>query len=193
MTPLHRLITNWVYGGTLAGVLLLTLTPILTQGWPLSATLVFLTLPAYMFHQWEEHDADRFRQFVNREIANGKEALTLADVFVINVVFVWFLLAAVLWLIRAAHPGWGLIAAWLVLINGAAHAGLAIAMRKPNPGLYSGTILFLPLGAAALITTAPLATLLQHILSPLIVIALHAAILIKVAHARKAPPGKTPL
>ena len=39
---LRRLVDNWVYGGFLAGLLLLVLTPVLARDWPLALTLVFL-------------------------------------------------------------------------------------------------------------------------------------------------------
>ena len=60
-----RLIANWVYGGFLAGLLLLLLTPVLVHSWPVSLVTTLLCLPLYMIHQYEEHDNDRFRLFVN--------------------------------------------------------------------------------------------------------------------------------
>ena len=63
-----RLIANWVYGGFLAGLLLLLLTPVLVHSWPVSLVTTFLCLPVYMVHQYEEHDNDRFRLFVNQKI-----------------------------------------------------------------------------------------------------------------------------
>ncbi len=81
----QRLITYWVYGGALAGVLLVFLTPALASSWTIVATLIFLHLPAYMLHQYEEHDDDRFRRFFNTTIGKGREVLSLQDVFLINV------------------------------------------------------------------------------------------------------------
>jgi fatty acid desaturase len=49
-----RLIANWVYGGFLAGLLLLLLTPVLVHSWPASLVTTFLCLPVYMVHQYEE-------------------------------------------------------------------------------------------------------------------------------------------
>lgn len=60
---LQRLISNWVYGGALAGVLLFALSPLLLAYWPPPLAATFLLLPAYMIHQFEEHDHDRFRRF----------------------------------------------------------------------------------------------------------------------------------
>ncbi len=49
-----RLIANWVYGGFLAGLLLLLLTPVLVHSWPVSLVTTFLCLPVYMVHQYED-------------------------------------------------------------------------------------------------------------------------------------------
>lgn len=91
---LNRLIYNWVYGGFLAGLLLVALSPLIISHWPAALTTTFFCLPAYMLHQYEEHDKDRFRIFVNRMLGNGREVLTRRAVFLINVLgarsFMWF-------------------------------------------------------------------------------------------------------
>ena len=50
---LDRLRDHWVYGGFLAGIMLLVLTPVLASGWPTALLLICLQLPAYMLHQYE--------------------------------------------------------------------------------------------------------------------------------------------
>ncbi len=67
----NRLVAGWAYGGFLAGLLLLALTPIFASGWDGATTLVFLALPVYIIHQYEEHDGDRFRRFVNKRLGGG--------------------------------------------------------------------------------------------------------------------------
>jgi hypothetical protein len=69
-----RLIANWVYGGVLAGLLLVFLSPVLVRSWRAPLVATFLCLPAYMIYQYEEHDNDRFRWYVNQKI--GRDALT---------------------------------------------------------------------------------------------------------------------
>lgn len=175
-TALGRLQALWVYGGTLAALLLLALTPVLTAGWPLADRLTWLSLPAYMLHQFEEHDADRFRRFVN-DLSKGP-ALGVADVFWINILGVWAVLAAVIWLTRNTDTGWGVTAAWFLLVNAAAHLAQAAVLRRPNPGAFSAAVLFLPLGTAILLTQR--ATTAQHASALFLVLALHAAILLRV-------------
>ena len=178
----QRLITYWVYGGTLAGVLLLLLTPVLTSGWPLVLVAIFLHLPAYMLHQHEEHDNDRFRQFVNTVIGKGREVLSPTAVFVINVPGVWGVVAFSLYLAVTINCGFGLIAVYLVLVNGVAHVLQGIALRRYNPGLVSAVFLFIPLGTVTLwlIQKAGSGTFFYHAIGLLSAVAIHAAILIHV-------------
>ncbi len=176
----NRLVANWVYGGFLAGVLLLALTPIFAAGWDGATTLVFLALPVYMIHQYEEHDADRFRRFVNKRLGGGREILTQADVFWINIVGVWVLLAADLWLVGRFVIGWGVFAAYFLLANAALHILQAIHLRGYNPGLGTAIALFLPLGFAELATLQPVATLAQSLAGAGVTLVVYAAIIARV-------------
>jgi hypothetical protein len=45
-----RLITNWVYGGFLAGLLLLLLAPVLVHSWSAPLVATFLCLLVYLVH-----------------------------------------------------------------------------------------------------------------------------------------------
>lgn len=175
-----RLQANWVYGGALAGVGLLALSPLLTAGWPLGQFLVWLVLPVYMLHQLEEHDGDRFRLFVNATIGRGREALSVRDVFLINVFGVWGVMVVTLWLMRAVAQGWGLIGIYLVLVNAVLHLVQALAMRRVNPGLWTALALFLPLGAWGLAELGPQETLALHAVSLAVVVVLHGAIMVTV-------------
>ncbi len=183
MTFLDRIQANWVYGGLLAGLLLLALAPLLVAGWSRPAVLAFLALPAYMLHQFEEHDGDRFRRFVNRVLGHGREVLTVSAVFWINLLGVWVLLAACLWLVHLAGAGWAALAGWLLVVNALLHVGQGIALRRYNPGLLTAVLLFLPLGALTLAAAWPVGTGLLFWLSLAIAVALHLAI---VAHVRRA-------
>ena len=140
-----RLRDNWVYGGVLAGVILLALTPVLARDWPFSILLNWLQLPVYQLHQYEEHDADHFRAFVNATIGAGQEVLTREGVFTINILGVWGV-DALAFAQAPVAPGLGLIAVYLSLVNGLAHFGPALATRTYNPGLVTSVLLFLPLG-----------------------------------------------
>jgi hypothetical protein len=190
MTSLERIERNWVYGGFLAGLLLLAIAPLLVAGWDRSAALAFLALPVYMLHQFEEHDDDRFRRFVNDVVGQGRQLLTVRAVFWINIVGVWALLGSCLWLVRLDGPGWAALPGWLVLLNGLLHAGQGVALRRYNPGLVTGLVLFLPLGVLTLAVAWPVATGTTFWLSFAIAVALHVWILAHVRRALKRAPAR---
>lgn len=144
---LNRLFQNWVYGGFLAGLLLAALLPVMVAGWPEAARLTFACLPIYMVHQYEEHDNDRFRLFVNRTVGHGKEVLTPAAVFIINVPLLWGVVGVCFTLSWTIAPGLGLIPVYLILVNAAVHVASALRSRQYNPGLITAIVLFLPIGS----------------------------------------------
>jgi hypothetical protein len=183
---LQRLVLYWVYGGALAGVLLLILAPLLVSGWPLPLAATFLHLPAYMIHQLEEHDRDRFRLFFNDLIGGGKDVLTPLAVFVVNVICVWGLIALSLYG-AVMNVGWGLIAVYLVLVNAVIHIVHGILFRRYNPGLLTAVGIFLPLGLATLvlIQRAGGGQAWSHAAGFLIAIGAHAAIIAHVLRRRK--------
>lgn len=148
---LNRLVTSWVYGGFLAGLVLLFLAPILVAGWPPVLAATFFCLLVYMVHQYEEHDNDCFRRFVNRVISGGFEVLTPRDVFLVNVPGVWGMIGLALWLAARVRPGFALIAAYLLLINAALHIAHGLLARRYNPGLVTALLLFLPMGCWCLL------------------------------------------
>jgi hypothetical protein len=143
---MQRLIDNWVYGGFLAGILLLGLFATIGGDWSTAFWLVALQLPIYMIHQYEEHDADRFRIFVNQLAGRGRDVLTRKAVFMINIPGVWGVNLVVIALAHFVNLGFGLIAIWLTLLNGIIHLAQGLALRRYNPGLITAVGLFLPAG-----------------------------------------------
>lgn len=178
----RRLYENWVYGGFLAGLLLLSLTPLFWGLHPDWVVATYLALPVYMLHQYEEHDADRFRRFVNDKIATGRRGLSVADVFWINVLGVWAVLAAALSFAVGFDPAWALVAAYLLVINAAVHVVQAIGMRVYNPGLVTAVALFLPV-AAWIFAATPSAGAGAHVAAAGAVVALHGVIVLRAARS----------
>jgi len=185
---IDRLIRNWVYGGFLAGILLLVLLPTFAPAWPLALVAVFLQLPVYMIHQFEEHDDDRFRLFVNRTMGRGREVLSPAAVFVVNVPGVWGVIAASLLLAKSVSLGLGLIAIYLTLINAVVHVLSAVASRAYNPGLVTAIVMFLPSGSLGIwaMDRAGGVGLGHHVLGVGAALAIHAAIMIHIRLRRGA-------
>ena len=174
---IDRLVRNWVYGGALAGVLLLVLLPVIDDGWPLPLLLVYLQMPIYMLHQLEEHDADRFQHVVNEVIGHGQDVLPREAIFVINV-GVWGLNLISFALAAHVGIGWGLLGAYAMAVNALAHIGQAARLRRYNPGLVTAIVLFLPVGLGGLwaISATGQSTWVQHIVGLAVALAIHAGI-----------------
>ncbi|MBM3808877.1 MAG: HXXEE domain-containing protein [Acidimicrobiia bacterium] len=179
---LQRLISYWVYGGALAGALLLALSPLLLAGCsaPLAAT--FLHLPAYMIHQYEEHDHDRFRLFFNATLGKGFDVLSPLAVFVTNVPGVWGVIGLALYCAVDIGLGWALVPVYLVLVNALVHIVHAVIFKRYNPGLVTAVVVFLPLGSITLhlINQTGGGAVSSHILGLVVAVGIHAAILLHV-------------
>ncbi|WP_024278903.1 HXXEE domain-containing protein [Xanthobacter sp. 126] len=175
---------NWVAGAGFMAVALLLAAP-LVSGAGRGVVLIFLASPIYMLHQIEEHTGDRFRTYVNRVVFGGGEALTVSDVLLINLPGVWGINLVAVYVAWLAGAGWGLAAAYLILVNGIAHLGMAARFRSYNPGLGTGALLFIPFGVAVALFVP--ASPGQHALAFAIAVAVHAAIMVRVranvAHA----------
>ncbi|MEM9050165.1 MAG: HXXEE domain-containing protein [Pseudomonadota bacterium] len=174
---LDRLFQNWAYSTPPIALLLIALYPFIDLEIELS---VYLSLPIYMLHQYEEHDQNKFAHFLNGMMGADKRGLSARDIWIVNVIFVWFLLLGVFYLSKISDD-WGIAAAYLLAINGVVHIVWALKFRSYNPGLWSAIIFFLP--CAVWIFLALPASILIHLVSAALVIALHAGIMIAARRA----------
>ena len=183
---------HWLIGALIGAPLLLAMAPVQQAVMPPWLLWVFLAQPLYMMHQLEEHVGDRFRRFVNERLAGGAEALTPTAVAVINIVGVWMVKAAALLMAATHHPAWGLLAGYLLLVNGITHIGAKVKLRLYNPGLVSAVLLFLPAALTTLILVSfqPGVGVVEHLGALLFILALHAIIVLHVT--RRMPRGATP-
>ncbi len=141
---------HWVPAALSTAIFLSLLLPILALQWNAAWLLIYSLLPAYMFHQVEEHSGDRFREFVNRRVFGGTEALTHAAVLRINLPGVWGVGLLSIYAASFCGIGWGLSLVYLTLINSFLHIAAAIGWREYNPGLWTALTLFIPLSAITL-------------------------------------------
>jgi hypothetical protein len=158
---------------------MLVLLPELARNWSMALVAVFLQWPIYMLHQYEEHDNDRFRLYVNRMFGEGHEVLSYPAVFVINVLGVWGVNATSFYLASCVSLGYGLIAVYLTLVNGVVHIVVAVALRSYNPGLGTAVFLFLPVGVFGLRELQQTGEVgwNHHLLGLLVALAIHVAII----------------
>ncbi|MGA7971366.1 MAG: HXXEE domain-containing protein [Pseudolabrys sp.] len=185
---LSRLMTNWVYGGFLASFVVLALVALFRAGLSAPLLLVVLQLPIYMIHQLEEHDADRFRRFVNSHIGGGHEVLSTPAVFVINVGGVWGVNLISIWLAATIDIGFGLIGIYATLVNAFVHIVAAVVQRQYNPGLVTAIVLFLPAAVVGLwlVAATGQAGWPYQLTGLAVAIGIHAAIVAHVLRRRRA-------
>jgi hypothetical protein len=173
---------QWPYAALFSAGFLGVLAPLVFRyaGTPLG--LVYLQLPIYMLHQYEEHAGDRFRQWVNNMVGHGREVLTPIATFWINSLLVWLLDLVALYLACFVDLSLGLIAIYLPLLNACGHIVPAIAKRQSNPGLLTSIFLFLPVGvfSAYQVSRAAGSSLQDHLLALGVAIAVHAVIIVHV-------------
>ncbi|TPM31813.1 HXXEE domain-containing protein [Mesorhizobium sp. B2-3-4] len=181
---MKRLVEDWVYGGVLAGLVLCIVAIGLAARLETAELAVFVLIPVYMLHQYEEHAGDRFRLFVNKMLGAGAPLLTRLDVFVINVPGVWGIYALVFTLAVTIQAGIGLIAAYTTLINALVHIGQAIRMRSYNPGLVTAIILFVPVSIWSIWALSGSGTRF-HVLGVAVGLVIHGLIIAHVARRRR--------
>jgi hypothetical protein len=184
--PLDWLVVKWQwpYAALFTAGFLGVLAPFVFRyaGTPLG--LVYLQLPIYMLHQYEEHAGDRFRRWVNNMLGHGRDVLTPIATFWINSLFVWLLDIVALYLACFVDLSLGLIAIYLPMLNAFGHIIPAIIKRQYNPGLVTSVLLFLPVGlfSTYLVSRAAGADVQDHLLALGVAIAVHGTI---IAHVRR--------
>lgn len=172
------LVPEWPGAALMVAAFLCILLPLwwISAGPLLGLTLAQLVI--YTIHQGEEHIGDRFRRYVNQEIAGGREALSPEAVFWINSLGVWAIDLLSLWMAAVLDLGLGLIAVYLTLVNAVSHIVVGAVKRKYNPGLITSFVLFLPVGGWAI--TAINAAWPYHLLALVVAIAAHIAIVVHI-------------
>lgn len=110
--------------------------------------LVWLFVPAYVAHLVEEY----FGGFPEWFARIAGSPLPRGDFLLINAVALLVMMAAVRAATRRESFGWMAIAiATILLVNGLAHTLASIATGTYSPGLFTGVVLYLPLGQLALL------------------------------------------
>jgi hypothetical protein len=175
---------QWPYGALLGAGFLGAVAPVVFRYAGVAVGLVYLQLPIYMVHQYEEHAGDRFRMWVNAMIGHGREVLTPMATFWINSLLVWLLDVVALYLACFVDLSLGLIAIYLPLVNAFGHIVPGVVKRQYNPGLLTSVLLFLPVGVASIfvVSHAARSGVRDHLLAFAVAIAVHGVI---IAHVRR--------
>jgi hypothetical protein len=187
---------QWPAAGLFAAYGMLLMAPVWMVAAGMPVALVMLQLPLYMVHQFEEHHHDRFRLYLNRNVAHC-EALTPAGAFWINALGVWGLDLVMMYLAVFVSPALALAAFYLPIVNALTHIREAVARREYNPGLWTSLVLFLPIGGWGLhrVSVESGANWHDQLLGFGIAVAVHLAIIVyvvaRVRHLRAAAATAT--
>jgi hypothetical protein len=106
--------------------------------------LIYLWLPIYMLHQYEEHGQGTFLDFYRRMMPSIAPYLTERKLLVVNLGTVWLFFVASIYAARYSQWSLALYAPYLSLVNALMHVGQLIAWRSYNPGLWTALALFIP-------------------------------------------------
>ena len=159
-TITSRLFEHWPYATLPMAFLLLGLYPFIGADeiiFPL-----YLSLICYLIHEYEEHENHRFPKFVQSVIGADKKGMSHSMIWVGNIFGVWFFHLGVFYL-EPQLPGWGVLAAYLMMTNALLHIVWALIYRKTNPGIWSAIFLFVPASIWIWVTIP--ATMTMHIVS----------------------------
>lgn len=173
---------QWPYATLFAAAFLTVLAPFVFRYAGLPLGLVYLQLPIYMVHQFEEHAGDRFRKWVNHMIGHDRDVLTPIATFWINSLLVWGLDLFALYLACFVDLSLGLMAMYLPVLNAFGHIVPGVIKRQYNPGLVTSITLFIPVGVASIwvVSRACGATIEDHLLAFAVAFAIHAGIIVHV-------------
>jgi hypothetical protein len=185
------LVGEWRWPGAclFAACMMFLVTPVWLDVAGAAVTLILLQLPLYMVHEFEEHLGDRFRKYINQNVAHC-EALTPAATFWINAVGVWGLELVAIYLAVFVDLRVGLVAFYLPLVNALTHIREAVVRREYNPGLWTSLVLFLPISGWGLylVSVQSGATWIDQLLGAGAAVAVHVAIIVyivaRVRHLR---------
>jgi hypothetical protein len=183
------LIRYWPIAAAATGFILLALLRRIVNALPPEIAAVYILLPIYMLHQYEEHQGGRFRLFFNKVLGKDEGVISPLAVFLVNVPGVWGFLLAVFLLAWKVDAGFGLLGAYLLLVNAVFHVGCAVRFRRYNPGLATAALVFPIFGGYCvwMIQSSGRGQLHLHAAGLALAAGVHAAI---IGYAgRKAAPG----
>jgi Protein of unknown function with HXXEE motif len=115
--------------------------------------LIWIQLPIYLLHQFEEHNWKGFKNYINRKVFKVKEGdFPLNDkiIFWVNIPIVWILIP-IFASLSSINLMFGLWIPYFAVFNSLTHVIVSIRNREYNPGLIVSIILGIPVGVYALI------------------------------------------
>jgi len=114
--------------------------------------LIWIQIPIYLLHQFEEHSRNGFKNYVNKKVFNvvdGDYPLNDKNIFWINIPIIWILMPLFA-ILSSINPLIGLWIPFFGIINSLSHVIFSIVNKEYNPGILVSLILGIPVGLYAL-------------------------------------------
>lgn len=151
--------------------------------------LIWIQIPIYLLHQFEEHSRNGFKNYVNRKVFNvedGNYPLNDKNIFWINIPIIWILMPLFA-ILSNINPLIGLWIPFFGVINSLSHVIFSIAHKQYNPGILVSLILGIPVGVYTLIIfySSAMISYLVTGLSVGFAVVLHAIVLLYIRNTYK--------
>jgi hypothetical protein len=153
---------NWSQAGSIAAVLLVLVSPAIVRSTGYTGLLIFLWLPIYMVHQYEEYALGDFLGWTRRMMPRSFAFLTVRKVLAINLGLVWLPYLVSFYAAWSGNFAVALYAPYLAGVNALLHVMWWLRFRVYNPGLVTALILFAP-GAYYTIVSVSGAVTVDHL------------------------------
>jgi hypothetical protein len=144
---------NWAKLSLFLAIIVTVLIYIFIKPDNLLLFLIWIQLPIYLLHQFEEHNWNGFKNYVNRNVFKVKEddfPLNDKIIFWVNIPVVWILIPIFAGL-SSVNIMFGLWIPYFAVFNSLTHVIVSIRNQEYNPGLIVSLILGIPVGIYALI------------------------------------------
>lgn len=139
--------------------------------------LIWMQLPIYLLHQFEEHNWSGFKNYVNRTVFKADEGnfpLNNKIIFWVNIPIIWIVMP-VFSALAGSNIFFGLWIPYFAVLNSLTHVIVSLKNKEYNPGLLVSLILGIPVGVYTLITFYSYiqVPILVSIISILVAVVLH--------------------
>lgn len=152
------MMTNWLYKNwaklsVLIAIIVMAFIYIFIKSENIVLFLIWMQIPIYLLHQFEEHAWNGFKNYINKKVFKVEEGdfpLNEKNIFWINIPIIWILMP-IFAVLSSFNVIFGIWIPYFAVFNSLSHLIFAIRKREYNPGLIVSLILGIPVGIYALI------------------------------------------
>ena len=150
MTWLYK---NWAKLSGLIALIITIIILIYVKLENLVLFLIWLQIPIYLLHQYEEHARNGFKYYINKKVFKVKEGeypLNDENIFWINIPIIWIIMPIFAGL-SSFNLMFGLWIPYFAVFNSLSHVVFSLRNLEYNPGLIVSLLLGIPVGIYTLL------------------------------------------